>query len=147
MATRLADTKSKGGETLCLIGMMLEPGAVRFVPLRHALGRGLLDFARVRCVQADAADARRLLNQVFRDASGTARHYRACRQCKAQRVGLILEIQNYLPGHKNSPECDLRSTAAWKELCRRGLQRLTKLKLCSIVRERGVRSKCFLWFG
>src|SRR5579863_3163558 len=94
----------------------LRPGT-QDQPLCNALRR-LLDLSCVRGIQADAADPRRLLNQIVGHASSIARHYRTGSQCKSQRVGLILKIQNDLPGHRILPEFGLLATAFWKDLRR-----------------------------
>jgi len=91
-------------------------------------------------IQADAVHSRCLLYQILGNLSAFSGHDRARRQGKAQSVLLILEIQNDLPGHKNSPECKAAFTLRPGKIFDVGAPTsVTQVELLSIVGEMSVR--------
>src|SRR5258707_15587849 len=67
----------------------------RLVGCRHGPGIGRF--------QPNAVDSLRFLNQFVGGVGAFSCHHRPRSQGKAQRVRLVIEIEDYFPGHVTSP--------------------------------------------
>src|SRR5271169_295594 len=66
------------------------------LPLGNAFGRIGFEFSFIGGIQPDARYSRRFLEQVAGGARSVSCHDRTCGQGKAQRVCLVVKIQNHL---------------------------------------------------